>query len=396
MRFTVALCLIVPLLAQGEALDIPDQPRPLHNAGAPPTVQEISLGTFDIQDTAVLHAGPGLFDIDGEPQIGRRYPLEAYIAGEQAIRQARFDIVDERGELIEPLIMARKGTPGSSRYVGMMTVPNQPFRVVLTGESVGGQPFRRVHRRLFRPVARAPSRRQQMQGLAPDEAAFFQRMLDEADPLVKAQAEAEVAGITEPTFAMPQMRVSNVTYAPLLSPAGRPRGIRISYEATFSHRSEYAGGVGLELRDDDYRWRGMARMQVADSRVEPIPHFAHQPYGPFTSSEFYWSPLEHGGTFIYEPGIIYRFTADFVPEFIVHNLERTRTCIAYQMGSPGSKERESLQRLMVSEQPATYLVVINSPAFKAEIRNFYPPSAFRQTYVSEGAEDCGATPSRRF
>lgn len=397
MTFTVALCLSVPLLAQGQAtLDIPEQPRPLRNVGAPRTVEEISFSTFDIQDTAMLHAGPGLFDIDGEPQIGRRYPVESYIAGAQAIRQARFEIVDQRGELIEQLIMARKGTPASSRFVGMMTVPDRPFRIVLTGESVGGHPFRRVHRRLFQPVAQAPSRRRQLQGLAPDQAAFFQRILDESDPLVKAGAEAEVAGISDPVFTMPQMRVSNVTYAPLLSPAGRPRGVRISYEATFSHRAEYAGGVGLQLRDDDYRWRGMARMQVVDSRVEPTPHFAHKPYAPFTPSEFYWSPLEHGGTFIYEPGIVYRFTADFEPEFVVHNLDRTRTCIAYQLGSPGSKERQALQQLMLSPEPATYSVVIDYPAFKAEIRNFYPPSAFQQTYASQGAQDCGEGPSRRF
>lgn len=397
MRFVVALCLSVPLLAQVQsAPDVPEGPRPLRNLGTPRTVREISFGTFDIQDTAMLHGGPGLFEIDGEPQIGRRYPVQSYIGGDEAIRQGRFEIVDQRGQLIEPLIMARKGAPGSSRFVGMMTVPDRPFRIALIGESVEGQPFRRLHRRLYQPVAQAPPRRRQLQGLAPDEAAFFQRILDESDPLVKAEAEAEVAGITDPTFAMPQMRVSNVTYAPLLSAARRPRGIRISYEATFSHRAEYAGGVGLELRDDDYRWRGAARMQVVDSRVEPTPRFPHKPYAPFTSSEFYWSPLEHGGTLIYEPGTIYRFTADFEPEFVVHNLDRTRTCIAYQLGSPGSKERRALQQLMVSQEPATYSVVINYPAFRAEIRNFFPPSAFEQTYASEGAPDCGETPSRRF
>lgn len=395
MRFIVALCLSAPFLAQGEVLDIPDQPRPLRNVGAPPTVQEISFQTFDIQDTAFLHDGPGLFGIDGEPQIGRRYPVLAEIGGDQAIRQARFDIVEQQGAPIAPLIMARQGTPGSSHFFGMMTVPDRPFRIVLTGETVDGQPFKRVHRRLFQPVAQA-SRRQQLEGLAPDQAAAFQRLIDESDPRIKAEVEAQVAGITDPTFAMPQMRVANVTYAPLLSPAGRPRGVRISYEATFSHRSAYTGGVRLALRDTNDRWRGMAGMQVADSRVEPTPHFAHKPYAPFTSSEFYWSPLEHDGTFIYDQGITYKFTADFEPQFIVHNLERTRTCVAYQLGSPGSEQRASLQQLMVSQQPATYSVVINDPAFKATIRNFYPPSAFRQTYESEGAQDCGPTPTRRF
>ena len=397
MRFTVAVCLSMAFLAQGQApLDIPEQPRPLRNVGAPRTVQEISFSTFDIQDTAMLHAGPGLFDIDGEPQIGRRYPVQSYVAGDQAIRRARFEIVGQQGELIEPLIMARKGSPGRSRFVGMMTVPNRPFRIVLTGEAVGGEPFRRVHRRLFQPVAQPPSRRQQLQGLAPDQAVFFQRILDESDPVIKAEAEADVAGIKDPTFVMPQMHVSNVTYAPLLSPAGRPRGVRISYEATFSHRAEYAGGVGLQLRDDDDRWRGMARMRVVDSRVEPTPHFPHKPYAPYTSSEFYASPLEYDGTFIYEAGVVYRFTSDFVPEFVVHNLDRTRTCIAYQLGSPGSTERQALQQLMVSQEPATYSVAINYPAFKGDIRSFYPPSTFQQTYVSEGAQDCGERPSRRF
>jgi hypothetical protein len=75
---------------------------------------------------------------------------------------------------------------------------------------------------------------------------------------------------------------------------------------------------------------------------EPTPHFAHKPCAPFTSSEFFWSPLEHGGIFICDAGIVYRFTADFEPEFIVQNLDRTRTCIAYQLGSAGSKERQAL------------------------------------------------------
>jgi hypothetical protein len=117
-----------------------------------PRIAEIEFVDFEFQRPQPAHGGVFLFQIDGEPASGIRNPVEANIGGEEAIATASFDVIAEDGTIIQPLPIARGERGGHSQFIGMMNVPSQPFRILLSGQSVDGRRFQRVYERLFRPV----------------------------------------------------------------------------------------------------------------------------------------------------------------------------------------------------------------------------------------------------
>jgi hypothetical protein len=117
-----------------------------------PASADIAFDEFEFK----LLAGsrhPGTWPIEGEPSKGYTYFVEARVYGLEAIATARFEVLDEHGALIEPARIRREtGAGGSSGFYGLMTVPNRPFRVALTGEAIDGQRYQRIYQRLFKPI----------------------------------------------------------------------------------------------------------------------------------------------------------------------------------------------------------------------------------------------------
>jgi hypothetical protein len=371
-------------------------PRAVSDNTEPPKASEISFAEFQFQQPTFLHGGPDLFRIEGEPVIGRRYVVEAYVFGDEAIADLQFEAVDERGMSIGPVPIARKpGPSGSSRFVGLMIVPAQPFRVAIAGRGIDGQPFRRVHRHLFVPADRAPLPRS-WRGLTSEEVTLLQRMVDEIGPQLVAGVEEDVAANGGGAIVMPRMQVSNVTYAPLLSAAGHPIGLRIGYDVTFSERGQYNPEVRVEAEYKQPGWRGLTRMNVLDSRIMPMPREAFPPYDEIVLNEIRSSPLEAGAHYTYEGGTVYHFTADLVPNYAIHNFDKTRSCLYYQQfrHSPDSQKR--FAQILAAERPTPYTVSIGRTAFKGSIQNFSGDGTFHQSFVAEGAQDCGEQPTRRF
>ena len=374
-------------------------PRPVIDKTQPPRTSDIAFGNFEFQEVMFAHGGPTLFPIEGEPVVGAEYPVEGRIHEERAVATVSFSTIDLNGELIETIDMARAALIGSSRFLGLMTVPPRPFRVVITGEGVDGRPFRRLDDRVFRPQERKAAKPRLPQGLPPEMAQMaplIRQAIAEAEPQVLAERRALLAARPAGPIVMPRMRVSDVTYAPLFSAQGRPIGIRIAYNVTFSESGAYDAGLRVLQRYGPDR-QG-EKMNVLESTITPMPREAHAPHDPIVLNEYRTSPLEWGGEYLYEANTVYHFTADLVPDFVIHSVDKNRSCVHYQKFVYSPTSRKEFAEALASEKPSTYAVHSNvfSNAFKGEIPQFYGAGTFHQSFVAEGARDCGPQPTRRF
>jgi hypothetical protein len=89
---------------------------------------EIQLLDFKFQQTFISREGPALWPIEGEPLKGARYIVEALLYGEDAIATAKFEVVDGRGVVIQPVrIVQQSDAYGRPEFYGLMVAPDRPF-----------------------------------------------------------------------------------------------------------------------------------------------------------------------------------------------------------------------------------------------------------------------------
>jgi hypothetical protein len=87
---------------------------------------------------------------DGSPLAGVAGILEATLVGPAT--SASFTLVDDSGALIAPISLATDYPHAQpNHYLGALSVPIRPFRIVASGASAGGSSFRRQYPVLFRP-----------------------------------------------------------------------------------------------------------------------------------------------------------------------------------------------------------------------------------------------------
>ena len=361
-------------------------PRPVTGAAKTPVTKAISFTEFEFQQTSLLHAGPGLFRLAGEPSRGTQYVVEAYVHGEEAIATARFEAVDENGSSIQPIAMARTGAPGKSRYRGLMTTPGQPFRIALIGEATDGQPFRRVARRLFKPVDQPPAPRR-LSGLSREEAALVQRMMDEATPLLVGEVAALLAASPSGRITMPRAHVTNVSYVPLVSPGGRPTGVRITYDVEFPQRGEYDPRLSLVPEYGEQVRGGPPDFHVLHSSLDPWPREVFAPFDRIVLGDGRPSPLAHGANFVYDAGTVYHFSVDMVPNFIFTTRDRASVCISDQRFSLARDSAAALAQMLATDRPMTYKVGIGG-TFEGRIDNLAGEGTFYQSFVADGTQPC--------
>lgn len=390
LRPIVLASIVVPVLAGQASTPSPatDAPMPVRNVTKPPSDAEIEFLAFDFLQPEPMHVSVSLYRIEGEPSSGARYPVEARIGGQEAIATASFEVIAEDGTLVQPLPIARRGTgsPGFSQFIGLMNVPSRPFRIVLTGESVDGRQFRRVCERLFRPVARPPERRPPAD-LPPEFAAHFRRQVDEQGPRLIAEAEAYVAGHATVPIVMPRIEVSKVMYAPLLSPAGHPIGVRITYDVEFSQEDQYDPRLRVHPEYlDQSTLGGSAEMRVLNSSLEPLPREAHAPHAP-AAAAYRDNPLVYGAHFLYEARRVYHFTVELVPSFIQPMKRPAKPCVVNQKFHT-ARDRTELAKRLASEGQTTYRVYISGKEFEGRIDNFYGEGTFNRGFVQEAVQEC--------
>lgn len=89
-------------------------------------------------------------EINRQPLMNQTYFVEAYLTGE--ITLAIFDLVSLNGQLIDSLTLNQPTNsvfPG--KYVGDIQIPNQPFKVQVTGTDFNGNTFQRIYPTVFQP-----------------------------------------------------------------------------------------------------------------------------------------------------------------------------------------------------------------------------------------------------
>ena len=72
------------------------------------------------------------------------------------------------------------------------------------------------------------------------------------------------------------------------------------------------------------------------------------------------------------------------------------TLCFYKQFKYSPESQQAFAQILAIEAPTPYRVAIGSTAFKGSIQNFYGEGTFHQSFVLEGAQDCGEQPTRRF
>jgi hypothetical protein len=360
---------------------------PVKDVTSPPRAAEIEFVDFKFQRPQPAHGGVFLFAFDGEPARGVRYPVDARIAGQEAIASLRFDVVDEDGTIVEPVAMAVRGTgvPGLVEFIGMLTVPARPFRILLSGQTVDGRGFRGLHDRLFRPGTGSLD-------IPPDapvplEYAGQRRLMEEEARRLVAEQERYVADKSGTPLVMPRTIVSKVMYAPLLSAGGRPVGLRVTYDVEFSQGGQHNPRVSVHAEDIEEPSGVLAQLNVLNSRLEPLPRLAHAPAG-LAGTNHQASVLAYGADFLYEARTVYHFSVDLVPGFMSTRGDGSSPCIWREGFQTAPDPAKAFNRLLARERPATYRVRIGGEAFDGRIENFAGEGTIYRSFVAEGAPDC--------
>lgn len=368
--------------------------QPVKIVARPPRgAADIDLLRFDFQQPFFTRGGPALWPIDGEPSRGARYVVEANIFGEEWIATAAFRAVDERGTLIQPIPMVRRPNgSGTSEVYGLLVVPDRPFRIVMTGETIDGARYQRTNARLFRPTQRPPGGPRLPPNTPPEMAGRMTQMADESLRHVIETLEGEIAKQPDGVVVFPRTIVSNVAYAPLFSAAGHPLGLRVTYEVKFSSDGYYNPKlrvIPIYQRDD---LRGLIDMHAVEGSIDPLPAVVGTP-------QQQPNILAYGAGYRYTAATTYRFTADLIPDFIIQNEAKTKFCIysRKQLESyPSAEKTAAWTQLLASKSPTTYKIWIGNSDFVGSIDDSFAPGTFRASFAAEGAHDCGSQPTRRF
>jgi hypothetical protein len=367
--------------------------RPVKRLASPAgRAADIDLLSFDFQQPYYGFEGPGLFRVDGEPSQGARYIVTARVYGDRSVATAAFSAVDERGTVIQSIRMMREpNASGTSDLVGVMVVPDQPFRIVMAGAAVDGVEYRSTYKRLFRPTQDLPSVRRLPPDVPADLAKHMMQTADEAARQAIDRLESQLANHPEETALMPRSNISNVVYAPLFSAAGRPIGLRVMYEVEFSQDGYFDPALRAVVDYQNDEWRGLVDMHAVDGSIEPLPVEAGAP-------QERPSILAYGAGYQYKGNTTYRFTADLIPDFIIQNEAKTRFCIytqKYEIYGSGAK-RAVWAALLTRESSVNYKLFIGDSDFMGTVDGFFAPGTLRASFAAEGAQDCGSQPTRRF
>jgi hypothetical protein len=365
--------------------------RPVKRLASPAgRAADINVLSFDFQHVYFGFEGPGLLPIDGEPSRGARYIVAARVYGDKSIATAAFSAVDESGTVIQSIRMMREPS-GTTKLVGLMVVPDRPFRIEMTGAAVDGVRYRRTYKRLFRPTQALPSVRRLPPDVPTDLAKHMTQIVDEAARQAIDRLESQLANHPEGVVFMPRTQISNVAYAPLFSAAGRPIGLRVTYEAKFSEDGYFDPALRVLPTYQSDEWRGLVDMHAVDGSIEPLPAEVGAP-------QQRPNILAYGAGYQYKGNTTYRFTADLIPDFIIQNEAKTKFCIfsrKYEIYESGTR-RAVWAELLTNESSVNYKVFIGDRDFTGAIDGFFAPGTLRASFAAEGAQDCGSQPTRRF
>lgn len=350
---------------------------------APIDAREIDLLRFDFQELYYGFEGPNYIRMKGEPQAGEEVIAEAQLFRPEAVSSARFEFINASGqELGRQFFTKTSGNVFDGAFVGVVKVPNEPFKVRVSGVDINGKPYQCTYLRLFRPVKGRSAAPRLPAGMSREQAISLNRMIQAHDQQSRAKLVERARRHPDGTITLPRAEVSEATYEPLISNAGNVIGLRVRYAVRVSQDGHYAFAPSVWPIYADANSRGKIEMNTIALSVDPLP----EGLNPQAAALH----LRYGGGASYKAGTTYRFTADTVPNFAIQNAQKTRFCIM-QSTSKSSPAMETTWRTLVNNnRPVPYAMNIGWTTFKGRTDSFSGPSVFYQSFIKEGAQKCSA------
>jgi hypothetical protein len=105
-----------------------------------------------------------------------------------------------------------------------------------------------------------------------------------------------------------------------------------------------------------------------------------------------YSPIRF--RYLYRAGTIYHFTADWAPDYVIQNNEKTSSAFTSRNTNILPPEQVAFTETLVSKVPTKYSVHIANTAFNGEIE-LHSPSILLENYKGK-APVIGEQPTNRF
>lgn len=393
MHKLILLLLLVPLSilkldSQSTSAGVhDDMARPVKSlVDSPSLVKEIDLFDFDFQRPYLGFEGPNFTELDGEPSAGARYLVQATLFRQESIATAKFELVDSGGRVMgQPHLLKRNTSLDDGNYDGFVKVPTRPFRVTVSGKDIYGAPYRRLYKRLFRPMNR-PTQPLFPSHLPRVEAKAMVVWLKAFEQQEIANMEKGVSKTPDGVIVIPRVETTNVTYEPLLSEKGNPLGMRLSYDLLFSTDGNYAHSLHVLPIYEVEGFRGLVAMEVINEKIFPKP----EPPS-FATPQIHVDMntlLKHGSEAWFKGGVIYHFMVDLAPDFVGQNTSKTKFCVDDEHYKSKVKSQQIWEAMKASSTPIKYRVVFNRIDYAGETAAFYPPRIFHDSFLREGAVKC--------
>jgi hypothetical protein len=387
-RTLILLPAILTLAAGQSTPDAARSPLPVRDVTRRLDFTELDL-FFGFQQPGIYHLLTAHFGrIDGEPTRGVRYGVDASMSGLDSVRSLWFEMVNESNAFMErvPMVTDDNMPLDSGMFVGMLTVPSEPFRIVVRGITHTGRRFHGVQRQLFRPVQTSP--RSPLEGMEamPVPAAQrnalrkeFEAMLAEA----VAARERRVGANSEGTITVPQTRVRDVEYAPYLSPSGRPLGLTITYTIEVEPGGRYNPSLRVVHEDPTSGGDGRDAMRPVYASITPRPHLYHAP--DREADELPGLLLSDA---VYRSGTRYRFAARLVPAFVALRQDGVTPCLTLSHLKNRYQGDARYMEMISNRGPSTYRVYIGGNAFEGRVDGYAGEGTLYQHWLDEGTLPC--------
>jgi hypothetical protein len=361
------------------------QPWPLTQVSHGGKARPISILQIRIQELKFGHEGPDYFSVDRAPFRGKQELVEAALFGQEAIATVRFELVGESGQLLSTVPAFRIGDGADAdEYYLQVEVPAQAFRFRIEGRDSQGRPYASVFPKLFVPLEGSAPKFEFPAGMNEDQSRRLQKWVIAAEEQTRARFASAEKAYPDGIIRIARWSISAATYEPLVSTLGNVLGVRVHFRVRFESPGNYAASPQLFPLYANFRWRGTVGMTVLDAAVDPA-----------LAADGAADAVRYGAAAHYEADMDYRFTFDFVPDYVTRNEAGTRYCLNTQ-GLRNSARLPAWEEIRASEEPVKYRVDIASLNFVSEASAMSPQIAYYEGFLREGALDCGPTPTTHF
>jgi hypothetical protein len=275
----------------------------------------------------------------------------------------------------------------SGQFVGMLTVPTDPFRIAVHGITHDGRPFRGAQRPLFRPVhtlPRSPLEGMQDIPVRPAERELLRSQFESALAEAVASRERQVAAANpDGIIRLPQMRVTDVAYEPYLSQSGRPLGITILYGVEVAPPGRYNPSMRLVREDPVSGGDGRDQMRPLSAAITPRPHRYDDP-----DQEMDEIPGFLLADAAYKSDTRYRFAIRFAPAFVALGPDKVTPCLTLSYLKQAPRGDARYAQMVANRGPATYRVYIGRNTFEGRIDSYAGEGTLYQNWLDEGTLPC--------